>query len=122
MARILYIEDYQPAAMTMRFVMSELGHDCTVAETGQAALQAYEAQPFDLVLIDHQLPDIQGPDVAKAIRAIEQAKGLKRAVLLAYSAGNKGYETHRAADMDGCAMKSLSLNDIKALLEEYLPR
>ncbi len=120
MARILYIEDYQPAAMTMEYIMAELGHECVVAGTGAAALTAYGQQPFDLVLIDNQLPDIEGPDVAKAIRVMEKDMGRAPSVLLAYSAGTKGADTFRDSGMDGFAMKSLSIGDVKALLKEYV--
>jgi CheY-like chemotaxis protein len=120
LARILYIEDYQPAAMTMRFVMEELGHECVVAPTGRAAIDLYGTQTFDLALIDNQLPDIQGPEVARAIRALEREKGLTPTVLVAYSAGNRGYDSYREDGMDGFAMKSLSLGDVQALLRQYL--
>jgi two-component system sensor histidine kinase EvgS len=120
MARILYIEDYPSAALTMDYVLQELGHECVTAATGTAAIAAYKEQRFDLVLVDTQLPDMDGPDVAKAIRTWEAETGHPRTTLLGFSADSKGSDAGRVAGMDAFAMKSLSLMDVKKLLDQYL--
>ena len=120
MAKILYVEDYPAAALTMEYVLSELGHECVTAETGQAALEAYARQPFDMVLIDTQLPDMDGPDVSKNLRQWEKDNRRKPSVFIGFSADTKGSEASHISGMDGFALKSLSLTDVKRLLEEYL--
>lgn len=120
MARILYIEDYPSAALTMDYVLQELGHECVTAVNGAAAIEAYKTQTFDLVLVDTQLPDMDGPGVAKAIRAWEVESGHPRTILIGFSADSKGSDAGREAGMDGFALKSLSLMDVKKLLDQYL--
>ncbi len=120
MARILYVEDYPSAALTMKYVLDELGHECQVAPTGVEAVRMYSAGMFDLVLIDTQLPDMGGPDVARAMRAWESENNRQPGLLLGFSADTKGSENCRESGMNGFAMKSLSLTDVKRLLDQYL--
>lgn len=120
MARILYIEDYPSAALTMRYVLEELGHECVTAADGKSAVETYSQQPFDLVLIDTQLPDMEGPDVARALRQWEAENGRPPSKLIGFSADTKGSEACGESGMDGFALKSLSLTDVDKLLGQYL--
>lgn len=120
MAKILYIEDYPSAALTMDYILQELGHACVTAADGKSAIEAYKNQPFDLVLIDTQLPDMDGPHVASAIRAWEAGNGRPPATLIGFSADSKGANAGKESGMDGFALKSLSLMDVKKLLDQYL--
>ena len=56
-------------------LLSRLGHEVTVAPDGQAAVDAYRRQPFDLILMDVQMPVLSGYDATRAIRQIEQTTG-----------------------------------------------
>ncbi len=120
MAKILYVEDYPSAALTMDYVLAELGHSCVTAATGAEAVALFGKEAFDLVLIDTQLPDMEGPDVARSIRTWEAGHGRQPCILVGFSADTKGSENCHECGMDGFAMKSLSLTDVKELLAQYL--
>ena len=67
--KILYIEDYEPAAITLDFILKDIGHTPTGALTGAEALELAAGNHYDLIMIDVKLPDMPGHVVAEKIRA-----------------------------------------------------
>jgi two-component system sensor histidine kinase TorS len=65
--KVLVIDDHHVNLMVARGYLERLGCGVTEAETGAAGLRAYGAARFDLVLIDLDLPDMPGAEVAAAI-------------------------------------------------------
>lgn len=70
--RILVIEDEPQIARVLQLELQFEGYDVTIAHTGTDGLIAYREQPFDLVLLDIMLPEMNGLDVLKRIRADER--------------------------------------------------
>ncbi len=66
--RILLVEDIELNITVATSLLESLGHEVTVARNGQAALDAFVPDAFDLVLLDIQLPDMTGFDVAATWR------------------------------------------------------
>ncbi|MCS6970412.1 MAG: response regulator transcription factor [Planctomycetota bacterium] len=71
MARILVIEDEPDLQDLLRYNLQKDGHLVTVAGTGNDGLYELRRQPFDLVLLDLMLPDRDGLEVCRIIRADE---------------------------------------------------
>lgn len=65
---ILIIEDERPWANFLEEFLGERGYECMVTETGEAGLEAFNAEVHDVVLVDLRLPGIDGNDVTQAIR------------------------------------------------------
>ena len=59
-AHILLAEDNVVNQRVARAILEKAGHTVVLAHTGQNALRAWEKQPFDLILMDVQMPDIDG--------------------------------------------------------------
>jgi DNA-binding response OmpR family regulator len=76
MARILLVEDDPDVRLLMEHVLHGEGYDVTVVETVAIATSLLASQPFDLVLVDANLPDGSGLTVA------EKAKSLGRKALV----------------------------------------
>lgn len=73
--RILLVED-NPVNETLTInLLNKQGHHCTAAHNGQEALDAYAKQPFDLILMDVQMPIKDGLETTREIRAIEKRTG-----------------------------------------------
>jgi two-component system, OmpR family, response regulator len=65
---ILVVDDYATSADSLAELLTDLGHSVNVAYSGAHALEAMRDQPPDLVLLDINLPDLEGWQVAEALR------------------------------------------------------
>ncbi|HZD95487.1 MAG TPA: response regulator, partial [Candidatus Sulfotelmatobacter sp.] len=73
--RILVAEDnLVNQKLTVRLLENK-GHSVAVAETGRSALQLMEREPFDLILMDVQMPEMDGLEVTATIRKRERSSG-----------------------------------------------
>ena len=66
--RILTVEDDERIRMAVKLALEDEGWDVVETATGEEALEAFEAEPTDVVLIDIMLPGIDGFEVCRAIR------------------------------------------------------
>ena len=73
--RILLVEDNRVNQMVFVRQLEKQGHRVLVRETGEAALDALQTQTFDLALLDVQLPDLDGLEVARRYRSFETGSG-----------------------------------------------
>jgi PAS domain S-box-containing protein len=71
--KILLAEDSLVNQKVAVAMLQRWGHSLTVASTGRAALAAWQSERFDLILMDVQMPEMDGLEVAAAIRAQERA-------------------------------------------------
>ena len=93
-----------------------------MAASGAGALELLRAGPYDLVLADLQMPDMDGFEMARRIRAGEAADGRARLPILAITASTLEDEEHRsrAAGMDGFITKPVSIEQLRATLDVWL--
>jgi ActR/RegA family two-component response regulator len=68
-AQILVMEDDLSVAKGLEMILSEEGHTVNLADTGKLAMQAFRQKCFDLLVADLRLPDIDGMEVIKQIKA-----------------------------------------------------
>ncbi|HEX2215254.1 MAG TPA: response regulator, partial [Xanthobacteraceae bacterium] len=121
--KILVAEDNEINALLTRSLLEKLGHYPAVVGDGAAAYDAWKAAvargaPFDLVLLDVQMPVMDGIDAARRIRAAEAAAGVARTPIVAVSANAfvEDRETCMAAGMDGFLVKPLDRDQLAAWL------
>jgi PAS domain S-box-containing protein len=74
--RILLVEDHEDTAMIMSTVLRHQGHVVRRAASVAAALQAAQAEPFDLVISDIGLPDGSGLDLMRQLRLRQPVRGI----------------------------------------------
>ena len=82
--RVLLVEDTNYNAMAAAAVLGKFGLACERASTGAEAITLFTGRHFNLVLLDRNLPDMDGTEVARRLRALE-ANG-PRAIILAVTA------------------------------------
>jgi DNA-binding NtrC family response regulator len=70
--RVLIVEDESSIRWTLRQKFEERGYQVVEAETGEAALRAFDDAVFDLILLDYKLPDMNGLDVLRGVRQVDQ--------------------------------------------------
>ena len=67
--RILLVDDEQPIQKLLSYPLEKDGYEVVPARDGQEALQAFDQQPFDLVVLDIMLPKVDGLEVCRQLRA-----------------------------------------------------
>lgn len=104
---ILVADDAPQNLELLELLLHKHGHTLETAADGAKAVQMAAATRFDLILMDLQMPQLDGLDATRAIRAAEKAAGLKPVPILAMTASV--LDTHReasiAAGMQGFASK-----------------
>jgi signal transduction histidine kinase/DNA-binding response OmpR family regulator/ligand-binding sensor domain-containing protein len=81
---VLLVEDTDYNAWAATAVLAKLGLSCERARTGEEALRLFGARPFHVVLLDRNLPDMDGTEVARRMRELES--DTPQAVILAVTA------------------------------------
>ncbi|MBS0295035.1 MAG: response regulator [Proteobacteria bacterium] len=120
--RVLCAEDNPVNQKVLELMLAPTGADILMVDDGAQAVQAYIRAEFDLVLLDMQMPVLDGPDTARAIRALEAETGLARKPILALTANALPHhiEACRAAGMDGHVAKPLQAQALYAAIAEAL--
>ena len=111
-ARILLADDHPANRKVMEIMLGGLETELVCVEDGQAALAAFRAGGFDLVLMDMQMPVMDGLTATAAIRAIEAAERRPRTplVMLTANALPEHVEAARGAGADGHLSKPITLD------------
>jgi len=85
--RVLVVDDLKDVRQLLTLLLRKAGHEVTGAENGAEALAALAEQRFDVALLDIRLPDIDGMELARRIRADESAAGIK--LIAEFAAGKE---------------------------------
>ena len=94
------------------------GHSVVIANNGKEAVAALEQQPFDVVLMDIQMPEMDGLEATAAIRLKEKGTGVRIPILAMTAHAMKGdRERCLAADMDGYISKPIQSGTLYASVE-----
>ncbi len=119
--RILLVEDNPVNEVLATRVLERRGHEVTVARNGRAALEALEKQTPDLVLMDVQMPEMNGFEATAAIREGELKTG-NHLPIIAMTAHAMSGDKERclAAGMDGYVSKPIRADDLFSVVEQVL--
>lgn len=120
--QVLLVEDNPVNQMMTRSQLRKLGCACDVAANGIEALAALDKSRYDLVLMDCMMPEMDGYEATRRIRAREgDAKsGRLPIVALTASALESELEKCRDAGMDGHLTKPCSMEDLQAALRRWV--
>src|SRR5207237_10635666 len=103
-------------------LLEKQGHRAVVASNGQEALAALQKQAFDLILMDVQMPDMDGFETTAAIRAGELAAG-GHIPIVAMTAHAMTGDRERCleAGMDGYVSKPIQASELLAAIARFAP-
>jgi len=109
--RLLAAEDNPTNQKVLAAVMGSLGIDIDIVADGKAAVEAWRDGGYDLILMDVQMPVMDGIAAARKIRAVEQKDGRKRTPIVALTANALTHqiEEYLAAGMDDHVAKPIEI-------------
>jgi signal transduction histidine kinase len=116
---VLVAEDHAVNQIVVQAMLNELGASSVVAANGREALDCLAAQRFDLVLMDMQMPEMDGATATRAWRAIEAAEARARRVpVIAMTASTPADQPALWCDsgMDGILPKPFGLAELRRVL------
>ncbi|WP_277057182.1 ATP-binding protein [Trichlorobacter lovleyi] len=118
---ILLADDVEVNRELAKAVLERYDHRITEATNGREALQAYTAGRFDIVLMDVQMPEMDGLQAATAIRRLEQERGNGRTPIVAMTAyaGKEDRDKCLAAGMDDYLSKPVKPAQVLEMLQRY---
>ena len=119
--RILLAEDNKINQQVILGYLGHLGQTAAVAENGQVALELASRQDFDLVLMDMQMPIMDGIEATRRLREPESRNRNVPIVALTANASEEDRRLCRDAGMTGFQAKPISLAALHALLQDVIP-
>src|SRR5262249_25129578 len=90
--RILAAEDNAMNQVVLRTLLSQVGIDPVIVADGQQALDAWASAPFDLILMDVQMPVRAAPTATGLIRPRERMAGIRRTPIIALTANAMSHQ------------------------------
>lgn len=119
--RILYIEDNPENRMLMRRVLMAEGYEVEEATDGQSGMQKAAASPPDLILMDINLPEIDGYEVTARLKQLPNMSGVPIiAVTANVMKGDR--EKTLAAGCDGYIQKPIDIDLLPSQIESFLKK
>jgi CheY-like chemotaxis protein len=117
--RILLAEDNIVNQMVMLKMLNKLGYHADVAANGTEVLRSLEIQPYDLILMDVQMPEMDGFEAARAIRKHWVSADQPKIIAITAYALKGDREECLDAGMDDYISKPVKLEDLREILESY---
>jgi CheY-like chemotaxis protein len=117
--RVLLVEDQPIAAHVAKTILCSKGHNVDTVENGYAALEKFSQHPYDLVLLDIGLTDIEGFSLAKKLKSIENKNNLLPTLLFALTAHEE--EQGDFSCMDYFLQKPFSIDALQTALTNIQP-
>ncbi len=99
-------------------ILEIFGHRCTAASSGKEAIQLHESNNFDLIFMDLEMPDMDGLETTRAIRALEKSGRHVPVYAMTAHALDGTLEKCLASGMNGWLTKPIQPNVLKSILDE----
>jgi signal transduction histidine kinase len=117
--KVLLVEDNPVNQLYGQALLEQLGHEVHIAEDGQQAVQRVRDADYDLILMDCQMPVLDGFDATRQIRRLELERGAPRVRIVAVTASAMAQDRERCleAGMDEVMSKPFSRDEMEELLE-----
>lgn len=120
--KILAADDIEQNRRLLKIMLEKQGHALTLASNGQEVVEAWQAQPYDVILMDVQMPVMDGLSASMLIRALEKQSSKARTPMIALTASVLEQDRRAASlfGMDGFASKPIELPLLLAEIQRVL--
>jgi PAS domain S-box-containing protein len=120
-ARILVVEDNRTNQKVAQKMLEGLGYSADLQANGQLGVDAHASAPYDLILMDCQMPVMDGYEASRAIRALRTEARNVPIIALTANALEGDRERCLAAGMNDYLTKPLKRERLRTALEQWLP-
>jgi CheY-like chemotaxis protein len=120
--RILLVEDNKTNQLVAIAMLSTKGYVIDVAVDGHQAVEAVKARDYDVVLMDIQMPKMNGVDATRAIRALGGGKGSVPIIAVTANAMRGDRESYLAAGMDDYLSKPIDSATLFVTVDRWVSR
>jgi len=120
--RVLVVDDSPTSRFLMTRMLDQRGHSAQSACDGAEAVDAFERDAFDVILMDIMMPGVDGLESTRVIRA-QDVGSIQRPLIVGVSAFTDQANTERGHDagMDAMLEKPIRPDDLFALIEQQTP-
>jgi len=120
-AHILLVEDNEDNVLLTGMLLDRLHHTYEVAHNGRVALEMYQKGNWDLVLMDIQMPEMDGLEATRRIREVEE-RDRCHTPIVALTAMSMPEDNDRckAAGMDDYLRKPISVDKLRTTIDRWL--
>ena len=116
---ILVAEDVPMNQLLVQSLLESMGHACDIVDNGQQAVEAAAARRYDVILMDLQMPIMNGLDAARAIRAFTAPASLVPIIALTANAFAEDIVACKAAGMNDFVPKPLDFDLLARAIERW---
>ena len=113
--RVLIADDNQDAAVSLSMLLETMGHEMRVVADGIAAMEMADAFRPEVVILDLDMPKMNGYQVARTLRARSWGQGMLLIALSGLASESDQEDAHRAG-FDAHLAKPVAITDLQALL------
>ena len=120
--RILAAEDNPTNQLVLKALLAQVGVEPEVVDNGALAVEAWAQGEFDLILMDIQMPEMDGMEATRAIRRQEEESGRRRTPIIALTANAMAHQVaeYEGAGMDAHVAKPIDIGVLFSTIETLL--
>jgi PAS domain S-box-containing protein len=120
--RVLAAEDNSVNQLVIKTLLHQIGIEPHIVSTGREAVDAWEGDDWDLILMDIQMPEMDGPTASGIIRERERARGRTRTPIVALTANAMSHQVaqYLEAGMDDFIAKPIEVSRLFSVLQRVL--
>ncbi len=115
---ILLVEDDELSQRVTAFYLKRYGHEVDIAKNGNEAVSSFRNKKYDLILMDIQMPEMDGLQATREIRRIETGFHIKQHTTIIAITTNPDKISIMNAGMDGYTQKPFSFEGLNSLLSD----
>lgn len=121
---ILLVEDYSPNILVATAMLEQFGYMCDVAHNGMEAIVKFQQRHYALILMDIQMPGLDGIETVSRIRALERGRGQRPTPIIAVTAFAMAKDREKClqAGMDDYVTKPFLPQELKQKIDQLLEK
>jgi signal transduction histidine kinase len=118
--RVLVAEDNEVNQLLIQALLQDMGHHCDIVGNGRDAVQQVQSAPYDLVLMDIQMPEMDGEAATRAIRALPGSAAHVPVIALTANAMLEDREAYLRSGMDDYVLKPVNPKQLAAAISRVM--